>query len=249
MKLAGRIALVTGSTRGIGRAIAAGLARAGAQVCIHGRDLPAGDRTAALTDGAFFAADLATPEGARELAQAFSERFARLDILVNSAGVELVMPIVQYEREKLEQMWRVNVQAPVELTHALLPRLMAAGRASIINITSIHQEVPYPHNVVYSMTKAALGMFTKAAALELAPFGIRVNNFAPGAIETEINREVIDAIGRERFAEWIPAGRVGTCDEMIGPALFLASDDSSYMTGATLVVDGGYSENLVRYRP
>ena len=109
--------------------------------------------------------------------------------------------------------------------------------------------MPYPHNAAYSMTKAELAMFTKTAAVELAPDGIRVNNLAPGAVETDINREVLDEIGREKFAEWIPAGRVGQTREMVGPALFLASPASSYVTGATLYADGGYLQNLVRYRP
>ena len=92
-------------------------------------------------------------------------------------------------------------------------------------------------------------MFTKTAAVELAPQGIRVNNLAPGAVETDINREVIREIGEENFREWIPIGRVAQSQEMIGPALFLASDASSYVTGTTLYVDGAYSKNLVRYRP
>lgn len=98
------------------------------------------------------------------------------------------------------------MQTAVELPHALLPQLKASGRASVINVTSIRQEVPYPHNAGYAMTKAAPGMFTKTAALTFAPFGSGVNNFAPGAVETEINREVIEQIGRDKFRECIPQG-------------------------------------------
>jgi NAD(P)-dependent dehydrogenase (short-subunit alcohol dehydrogenase family) len=99
------------------------------------------------------------------------------------------------------------------------------------------------------MSKAALAMFSKTVALEVAPSGIRVNSLAPGAVETELNRDVLDRIGRDKFADWIPLGRVARTEEMVGPALFLASQASSYMTGATLFVDGGYMQNLVRYRP
>jgi gluconate 5-dehydrogenase len=99
------------------------------------------------------------------------------------------------------------------------------------------------------MSKAALHMFTSTLALELGPMGIRINNLAPGAVETDLNREVIDEIGRDKFGEWIPLGRVARVEEMIGPAIFLASSASSYVNGATLYADGGYKLNLVRYRP
>ena len=98
------------------------------------------------------------------------------------------------------------------------------------------------------MSKAALDMATKVAAIELAPLGVRINNLAPGAIETEMNRAVLDEIGRDNFAGWIPAGRVGTVDDLCGPALFLASDEAIYITGATLCADGAYGLNLLRYR-
>jgi gluconate 5-dehydrogenase len=168
---------------------------------------------------------------------------------VNNAGIEPVMPLEKLELAKFDACFAVNVRAPMQLTTALLPLLKAANGASVINVTSIHDTTPYPHNAVYSMSKAALAMFTKVAAIELAPFKIRVNNLAPGAIETDINREVIEQMGRQNFAQWIPAGRVGTVDEVVGPALFLASDAASYVTGATLYADGGYRHNLLRYRP
>ena len=135
------------------------------------------------------------------------------------------------------------------LTHLLLPLLKKSSGASVINITSVHETIPYPHNASYSMSKAALCMFTRVMALELAPHKIRVNNLAPGAVETDLNRDVLDRIGRDKFAEWIPLGRVATADEMIPPAVFLASDASKYITGTTLYAEGGYIHNLVRYRP
>ena len=110
------------------------------------------------------------------------------------------------------------MRAVVELTHLLLPFLKRSGASPIINVTSIHQAIPYPHNAAYSMAKAALAMFTKTAAVELAPSSIRVNNLAPGAVETDINREVIERIGRDKFGEWIPAGGVAQTFDMVGPA-------------------------------
>jgi NAD(P)-dependent dehydrogenase (short-subunit alcohol dehydrogenase family) len=170
-------------------------------------------------------------------------------VLVNNAGMESIMSIEHMDMATFDRIWSVNVRAAVELTHLLLPLLKRSGAASIINVTSIHDTMPYPHNAAYSMSKAALAMFTKTIAVELAPHGIRANNFAPGAVETDINRDVLQDIGHENFRQWIPAGRVAQTSEMIGPALFLASDASSYVTGATLYADGGYLQNLVRYRP
>jgi NAD(P)-dependent dehydrogenase (short-subunit alcohol dehydrogenase family) len=246
--LDGKVALITGSTSGIGKALAQGFAAAGARVWIHGRNAAAGTALAQQLNARFVAADLAQPEQVESLARTLLDAEARLDVLVNNAGVEIIMPIETMDMEKLDQIWRVNVRAPFQLTHLLLPALKRA-RGSIINITSIHDTMPYPNNAAYSASKAALAMFTKTIAVELAPYGVRVNNFAPGAVETEINREVIHEIGEDKFREWIPLGRVAQTDEMIGPALFLASDASSYVTGTTLYADGGYLQNLVRYRP
>lgn len=246
--LNGKVALITGSTGGIGKAIAQGFAAAGARVWVHGRNVVAGEALAAELGGHFVAADLAHPDAVEQLAQVVMESEDHLDILVNNAGVEIIMPIETMEMDKFDQIWCVNVRAPVQLTHLLLPALKRV-RGSIINITSIHDIMPYPNNSAYSTSKAALAMFTKTIAVELAPYGVRVNNFAPGAVETEINREVIREIGEDKFRDWIPLGRLAQTDEMIGPALFLASDASSYVTGATLYADGGYLLNLVRYRP
>lgn len=247
-QLEGKTALITGATRGIGAAIARGFAAEGARVFLHGRDIAAGHALEQEIGGRFFAADLSDSAQVDELAATICRECDRLDILVNNAGLELVMPFTEFDLTKLDRMWQVNVRAPAQLTHALLPALKASGSASVINVTSIHETIPYPHNAGYSLTKAALGMLTRTLAIELAPFGIRVNNFAPGAVETDINRKVLENL-RTEFAEWIPAGRVAQVEEMIGPAVFLASDAASYVTGATLVADGAYSQNLVRYRP
>jgi NAD(P)-dependent dehydrogenase (short-subunit alcohol dehydrogenase family) len=240
--LSGRVALVTGSSRGIGMGIAEAFKGAGARVWFHGTgEDPARDN--------YVAADFTKAAEVQRVADTIAQREPRLDILVNNAGIEPVMPLDAMDLARFDDCFAVNVRAAVHLTTALLPLLKRSGVASVINVTSIHDSVPYPHNAAYSMSKAALAMFTKAAAIELAPMKIRVNNLAPGAIETDINRGVIEQIGRDKFAAWIPAGRVGTIDEVVGPALFLASDAASYVTGATLYADGAYRHHLVRYRP
>lgn len=247
--LTGKIALVTGSTKGIGKRIAEGFAEAGAKVYSHGRDEVEGEKLASSLGGEFIRADLAHADGVTKLATQLLEKESRLDILVNNAGLEIIMPFEKFDLATFDRMFQVNTRAVIQLTHLLLPLLKKSPGASIINVTSIHETVPYPHNISYCMTKSALAMATKVLSLELAPYKVRINNFAPGAVETDINREVIEEIGRDKFAEWIPLGRVASVDEMIGPALFLASESSSYVTGTTLFADGGYMQHLVRYKP
>lgn len=248
--LSGKIALVTGASSGIGRAIARGLANAGARVWWHAKsaaDFATSGGADAVTGGRMLAADLSRAEEIDALVARFAAQEARLDILVNNAGLERPMPIETLERDVFDLTIAVNARAPLLLVQGLLPQLQASGKASVINITSLHADVPYRTNVAYCMSKAALAMFTKTAGLELAPLGIRVNALAPGAVATEINREVIEQIGRDQFASWIPAGRVAEVGDIVGPAIFLASDAAAYVTGATLVADGGYGMNLVRY--
>jgi NAD(P)-dependent dehydrogenase (short-subunit alcohol dehydrogenase family) len=247
--VAGKTVVVTGSTRGIGHAIAEGFVHAGADVWIHGRRDADCRSVAESLSCEWVSADLNDLRQVSRLVDELTRRTSRIDVLVNNAGVEIITPIEKMTASVLQRTLQVNTVAPVLITHGLLGRLSASGGASIINVTSIHQAVPYPNNAAYSMSKAALEMFTKTAAIELAGLGIRINNIAPGAIETEINREVLDEIGREKFAEWIPAGRVGSTAEVVGACIFLASAAASYITGTTLFADGGYAQNLVRYRP
>ena len=144
-----------------------------------------------------------------------------LDAIINNAGMESVRAVGKIDREVLEASLQVNLVAPILLIESLLAMLKKSENAAIINVTSIHDQVPYPHNAVYSATKAALAMYTKTAAVELAPLGIRVNNLAPGAIETEINSEVIDAVGREKFENWIPMGKIGKAKDLAATVVLL----------------------------
>jgi NAD(P)-dependent dehydrogenase (short-subunit alcohol dehydrogenase family) len=249
LRLDGKVALITGSTRGIGRELATGFARSGARVWVHGRSQNEAEQLADELGGRFVVADLNEPNGVRAIAETVIAAESQLDVLVNNAGVEETMPIAAMDMARFDVVWHVNIRAPVELVHRLLPLLRAAPAASVINVTSIHDVVPYAQNSAYCASKAALAMVTRTIAIELGPEGIRVNNLAPGAVETDINREVLDQIGREQFREWIPLGRVAQTSEMVGPALFLAADASRYVTGATIYADGGYMQHLVRYRP
>lgn len=173
----------------------------------------------------------------------------RLDVLVNNAGIEISQPLEDLDARVLDRTMAVDFVAPVRLTQLLLPALRASDHASVVNVTSIHESVPVRGNPAYCCAKAALAMFTRIAALELGPEGIRVNAIAPGAIETSHNSDLIDQIGRERFERWIPLGRIGSPQEVADAALFLAGDASRYVNGHTLRIDGGYADHLVRYGP
>lgn len=242
--LSGRTALVTGGTRGIGFAIASGLKNAGARVWIHGRKEESTRRIAEQHGFMYMFGDLERPVGLDGMLKKFLTAGEKLDILVNNAGFELHSPMEAAEESEMDAVYNVNAKSPYFLTQKLLPLLRASGHGSIINVTSIHEKVPVRGNGYYCMAKASAAMFTKVAALELAKDNIRVNNLAPGAILTDMNRELV---GQMDFDKWIPLMRVGRAEELAGPAVFLASDASSYVTGTTLFVDGGYSENLLRY--
>ena len=238
-------AFVTGGTRGIGLAIARALQGAGARVIIHG--MREESTLAVAREHGFEAeyADLRNEQERQLLASRLHKRLDKLDIFFNNAGYETHNTIERAQEANLDDIYHVNARSPYLLVRDLLDLLKNSGQASVVNVTSIHQDIPVKGNSAYCIAKASLAMFTRVAALELAQWNIRVNNLAPGAIVTDINRELVHALP---FQSWIPMRRTGTVEDIAGPALFLASPASCYMTGATLVIDGGYSHNLLRYR-
>ena len=244
--LTGRHAFVTGSTTGIGAAIATAFAAAGARVTVHGLADEGGEALAERLGGRYLPGDLADPSQVDRLAGQVVA-LGRLDVLVNNAGIEVAATIEDLDPAVVARTLQVNFLTPTRLIQLLLPALRMASGSSVINVTSIHEEVPVASNLAYCASKAALAMTTRTAALELGREGIRVNSIAPGAIETRHNSALLDEIGREAFAQWIPLGRLGTPHDVAGAAVFLASDAARYVNGHTLVVDGGYRENLVRY--
>jgi gluconate 5-dehydrogenase len=193
-----------------------------------------------------FARPIWPRQGASTLVATLAATEEHLDILVNNAGTEIRMPVAHMDMATFDLIWNVNTRSAVELTSLLLPLLQKADAASIINVTSIHESTPFPGNVAYTMSKAALGIFTRTIAVELGGMGIRVNNLAPGAIETDLNREALQRAGT-KLSGRIPLKRVGQPIDMVGPALFLASDAARYVTGTTLYADGAYTQNLLHY--
>ena len=230
--LSGRNAVVTGTSRGIGAALASGLARAGAKVVGISRSGKAPDGVAPL------ALDLADAQACAALGSRLN--LPGLDILVNAAGISLSPGGDDLER--FRQTLAVDLVAPYALAQALLPLLKASDHASIINITSINARMGFPGNPGYVAAKAGLAGLTRALAVDLAP--IRVNAVAPGYVHTEMTaRSHADAGLHEQRRRHTLLGRWGAPDDMIGTVVFLASDAAAYITGQEIYVDGGWTVN------
>ena len=243
--LQGRTALITGGSRGIGRMIAEGFLAQGAKVYISARKAAACDKTAAELS-AFgtcisLPADVSTVEGAQALAAAFAAREGQLDILVNNAGAAWAAPLAEFPESGWDKVVDLNLKAPFFLTQALLPQLCMAGKgrvAKVINIASIDGVSVNPlETYSYAASKSGLIHLTRRMALALARDNIAVNAIAPGAFASDMNRDARD--NAEAVAARIPAGRVGTMEDMAGAAIYLASRAGDYVVGSTLVVDGG----------
>ena len=243
-RLDGRVALVTGGSRGIGKMIAAGFIAQGAKVYISSRKAPACDETAAeLGENCIsLPADVSTVEGARGLAATLAEREPALDILVNNAGAAWGAPFEEFPESGWDKVMDLNVKSPFFLTQALHPLLKAAARpdrpAKVINITSIDGLRLNPWDTYsYHASKSALIYLTKRMAAQLVKDAINVTSIAPGAFASEMNRAARDH--GDEVAQGIPAGRIGADEDMAGAAIYLASRAGDYVVGETITVDGG----------
>ena len=244
--IAGKVALVTGGSRGIGEMIARGYVDAGAKVYISSRKADVCDAVAAeLSEKGqctSLPADLSTEDGCRGLAERIAEREERLDILVNNAGATWGTPIEEFDEAAWERVLSLNVKGVFHLTKFLLPQLRAAGTqeepARVINIGSIDGiHVPALETYSYSASKAAVHQLTRHLAKRLAPT-ITVNAIAPGPFESKMMKATLDAFG-DQIAAGAPLKRIGRPDDMAGTAIFLASRAGAYLTGAVIPVDGG----------
>jgi glucose 1-dehydrogenase len=251
MRLAGKKALVTGSGRGIGRAIAVRFAREGADVVINDLDIQGEARQtmaeveAAGRRGILIQADLSRTDEARRLIDEAFRRLGPLDILVNNAGIEKQAPFVEVKEEDYDQVLNVNLKGVFFTTQAFVRHLLAEKRpGKIIQISSVHEELPFPGYSSYCASKGGLQLLTRDLAVELGGYGITVNGIAPGAIATAINRTLLDDKPRvERLLKQIPLGRMGRPEDVAAVAAFLASPDADYVTGSTYYVDGGLAWN------
>ena len=246
----GKVAVVTGGSRGIGLMIARGFVEAGAKVYISSRKAEVCDQVAeelSKTGSCVSVpADLATAGGLASLADAVTANEDELHVLVNNAGAAWGAPLEEYPEHAWSKVMDLNVKAIFELTRLLLPVLRKAATlddpARVINIGSIDGlRVPWFENYAYSASKAAVHMLTRHMAHNLVGDHINVNAIAPGLFESKMTKFVFDTVGESGVAEGIPMGRVGRPEDMAGTAIFLSSRAGSYLTGAVIPVDGGVS--------
>ena len=242
--LSGRVAIVTGGSRGIGLSIAHGFAAQGAKVVVASRKADACD--AAVTEIAEAGGEaLAVPvhmgdlDSVNRLADATLEHYGQIDILVNNAANPLGLPMEDITPEAWESSFTVNLRGPFFLFQRCLPSLLDSDHASVINVISVGAYIPAANTAMYGAAKAGLLSFTRSMAGVYSPQGIRVNAIAPGTVDTTMTRNTgPEAMGR--MADLSHIGRIGHPDELVGTALLLASDAGSYITGQCIIVDGGF---------
>lgn len=246
--LSNRKAIVTGGSKGLGLAMAAGLASAGADVLLVNRNAADGEKAAAVLSEAFgiralsFAADISKEEETEAMAAYALEHFGQIDVLINSAGINIRGAIDELSLESFNQVQSVNVTGTWLCNKAVIPSMKARKSGKIINLASTLGLVGLANRTPYTASKGAVVQMTRALAIELAPFGIHVNAICPGPFLTEMNIPVADDPATRDFIIGATAlGRWGELKEIQGASLYLASDAASYTTGSMLTVDGGWT--------
>ncbi len=248
--LTGKRALITGSNQGIGFAIAKGLAEHGAGVIVNGRTSSKVDeavislRAAGHTvNGSVF--DVTDGQAAKVEIDRIENEIGVIDILVNNAGMQFRTPLEDFPHDKWEELLRTNVSSVFYVGQAVAKHMIKRGRGKIINIASVQSELARPSIAPYTATKGAVRNLTKGMCTDWAKYGLQINAIAPGYFRTPLNQALID---NPEFSAWLekrtPAGRWGHVEELIGAAVYLASDASSFVNGTMLHVDGGITASL-----
>ncbi len=242
--LAGKIAIVTGGSRGIGRATCLALAKAGAYVLVNYRtNAQAAEETLQLIQeaggqGELLDFDVSDPDAVDRAIKQAHEKHGKIDILVNNAGISIDQLLLRVSQRDLEVTWATNVNGAVFCAKACIKAMMRKRHGRVINLSSVVGETGNPGQVVYSASKAALLGITRTLAREYASRGITVNAIAPGFIETEMTSGLTEA-ARKGIIEQTPLGRIGRPEEVAAAVVFLASDEASYITGQVVRVNGG----------
>ncbi len=248
----GKVAVVTGSSSGIGQAIAVRLASEGASVVIDYHSHPEGaedtqKQIAAKNGGKSITvqADVSTVQGGQSLINAAYDQLGGCDILVNNAGIEKGADFWDVTEQDYDAVLNLNLKGAFFITQAFVRRLRdLKKRGKVINISSVHEDMVFPHFASYCAAKGGIRMLMRDLAMELGPLGITVNNVAPGAIITPINQKLLnDPSKLDPLLNNIPLGRMGTSEEVASLTAFLASDEADYITGSTYVIDGGLMRN------
>ncbi len=250
-RLEGKVAIVTGSGSGIGQAIAERLAQEGADCVVDYRNhldeaQTTQDKIAAAGGKSILVhADVSSLADTEHLVAEAYAQLGRCDILVNNAGIEKGANFWEVTEADYDAVLNVNLKGAFFLTQAFVKRLLNAKRPGrVINISSVHEDMVFPHFATYAASKGAMRMLMRNLAVELGPHNITVNNVAPGAIVTPINSKLLDNKSElDALLNNIPLGRMGKAEEVAGVVAFLASDDAAYVTGSTYVIDGGLMRN------
>jgi NAD(P)-dependent dehydrogenase (short-subunit alcohol dehydrogenase family) len=245
--LSGKVALVTGGSKGLGKAMARGLVESGADIVISSRSET--ELKSALAEilqgtsrrGAYLVADMAKRDDVRKLAAFALEKMGKVDILINNAGTNVPQAVDEITDVEWDRIMEINLNSVMGLTRAIVPQMKPRKWGRVIHISSIMAFVSNNGRNVYSATKAALVGMARSSALDLGSFGITVNCIAPGPFLTDLPASVLSKEEQDRFAKMTALNRWADPKELVGTALLLASDAGSYITGATFIVDGGFT--------
>ncbi|MBO9127201.1 MULTISPECIES: SDR family oxidoreductase [unclassified Rhizobium] len=248
--LSGSRALVTGSSQGIGLALAAGLARHGAELVLNGRDgvklesaaTPLRDAGASVSIALF---DVTDPAAVNRGVDEIEREVGPIDILINNAGMQFRSPLEDFPADKWDQLLRTNISSVFYVGQAVARHMISRGRGKIVNVASVQSELARPGIAPYTATKGAVKNLTRGMCTDWAKYGLQINALAPGYFKTPLNQALVDS---QEFSAWLekrtPAGRWGDVDELVGAAVFLSSQASSFVNGHTLYVDGGITTSL-----
>lgn len=244
MRLEGKAAIVTGATRGIGRQIAITLAAEGADVVVNGNDVAKlselqREIIALGRHCEIVAGDIADPETSARFAATCLETFGKIDVLVNNAGVNSRFPFLDLTFEEWSRMLDINLNGAFHACKAVLPHMVERKSGAIVNVSSAASKTPHANaSASYGVSKAGLNSLTQKLALEMAPYGIRVNGVCPGPIETDMSLQWTDEY-RSKITSKIPLNRLGKTEDVARPVAFLASDEAAFITGETININGG----------